>query len=341
LRKDSKLLLMVSSSGVRGPDIKASLDELVSALPAADGTANYSKLKLLEIYDPCMLKSSFWNEADDNFNAETGMNYVKAGIKNLTPDLEEYFDYAGPDEEMMDGSWCYNEWTNSSVTGGLKDLGFATHAQVSIMDHMMQPGEFEELVRADLGITGSASVEALMAKLQERPVPSALERLIEEADVFAMCGGNPDLGAFVMRAFPGVAELLKKKLEGGRAVYMGRSAGAMVAGSNSAFSYEPTPEMLRSVLSADPTGLRLLPECIVKPHFKTEAHEAYASALEKGSGLRVARMPNYMALACKSGSCVLQGSPKPEDLEWQNAKGHYYEHLAAVYDDLQGVRRRL
>mmetsp|Transcript_136508 Transcript_136508/g.345661 ORF Transcript_136508/g.345661 Transcript_136508/m.345661 type:complete len:428 (-) Transcript_136508:183-1466(-) len=340
LKEKSKLLLMVSSSGVRGPDIKASLDELVSALPAADGTANYAKLKLLEIYDPCMLKSSFWNEADDNFNAETGMNYVKAGIKNLRPDLVEYFDYAGPNEEMMDKSWCYNEWTNSSVTGGLKDLGFASHAQVSIMDHMMQSGEFEELVRADLGITGSASVKALMAKLQKRPVPSALKRLIEEADVFAMCGGNPDLAAFVMRAFPAVAKLLKKKLEKGRAVYMGRSAGGMVAGSNAAFSYEPTPEMFQSVLSADPTGLQLLPECIVKPHFKTEAHEVYASALEKGSGLRVARIPNYMALACKSGSCVLQGSPRPADLEWQNAKGHYYGHLDAVYDDLKGVKRR-
>lgn len=337
LKEDSKLLLMVSSSGVRGPDIKTSLDGLVSALPAAGGTADYSKLKLLEIYDPCMLKTSFWDEANSNFNAETGMNYQKANISNLTPDLVEPFDYVGPDTEMLDPSWCYNEWTASSATGGLSDLGFASHTTVSIMDHMMEPDEFKALVRADLGETGAEDVEALVAKLQERPVPDALKQLIGEADVIAASGGNPDLATFVFRAFPAVAELLKSKLEAGEAVYMGRSAGGMVTGALATFSSEPTPEMLENVLASDPTGLELLPECIVKPHFKTESHEAYASALEKGSGFQVVRMPNYMALSCKSGSCVLQGSPKPEDLQWKNAQGYYLGHLDGVYDDLVGV----
>jgi len=334
LEKDSKLLLLLSSSGIQGHKIKGSLDKMVSALPAAGDKADYSKLKLLEIYDPCMLKDSFWNKDDKDFDTPTGMNYVKAGIKNLTPDLVEPFDYKGPDSEMLDVSWCYNEWTDSSATGGLKDMGFASHTRVSIMDHMMEPEEFKALVHADLGVTGAKEAEALVEKLQKKPVPETLKTLIEEADVIASSGGNPDLITFVYRAFPGVAGLLTKKLKQGKAVYLGRSASSMVAGVNAVFSYEPTPEMLENVLADDPKGLALLPKCIIKPHFTTESYEAYSSALEDSTGFDVVRMPNLAAWVCQSGSCELQGSPNPEDLLWDNSAGHYDQHLDALFDSL-------
>eukprot|EP00931_Biecheleriopsis_adriatica_P116440 TRINITY_DN92078_c0_g1_i1.p1 TRINITY_DN92078_c0_g1~~TRINITY_DN92078_c0_g1_i1.p1 ORF type:complete len:403 (+),score=83.00 TRINITY_DN92078_c0_g1_i1:63-1271(+) len=328
LEKTSRLLTLASSSGVSGPDIKASLDKMVSALPASKGVADYSKLRLLEFYDPCMLKNSFWNTTDPDFQNPTGMNYRKANITNLSPDIvEPYFNYLGPQQQTLDLSYCYNEWTDASVTGGLKDLGFGRHSPASILDFMMEPKDFRTLLRVNLGIEDAQSAKALVEELQTKQVPDALKTLIDEADVVALSGGNPDLIAFVFRAFPAVADMLTSKLHRGEAVLLGRSAGSMVIGSMGMFSDEPTPEMFSNVLFDSSRSLGLLPKCIIKPHFKTEAHEAYASLLEEASGLHVVRMANEMAFACISGSCLLQGTPRTSDLEWHAAPGKYMQHL--------------
>lgn len=335
LERASRLLLLASSSGISGPDIKSSLDTMVSALPVSKGVANYSKLNLLELYDPCMFKNSFWNSSDPDFHDPTAMNYLKANTTNLSPDIvEPYFNYLGPRQQALDLSYCYNEWTDASVTGGLKDLGFGSRTPTSIMDHMMKPEEFQTVLRANLGIDSAESAKKLIGKLRKRQVPDALRTLINEADVIALSGGNPDLIAFVLRTFANLADMLTRKLHRGKAVLLGRSAGGMVIGANGMFSYEPTPDMFQSVLFNCSSSLGLLPKCIIKPHFKTEVHEAYATQLEEASGLHVVRMAPRMAFSCISGSCVLQGTPEASDMDWHPSPGNYMQHLNDYFESV-------
>jgi len=260
---------------------------------------------------------------------------LKAGISRLSPDIvKPYFDYVGPQNETLDLSYAYDEWTNSSAAGGLADLGFGSHTQTSIMEHMLEPTEFQTFLRANLGIEGAERARALSEDLKTKRVSRALKQLIKKADVVAFSGGNPDVIAYVLRVFPGVADMLTSKLYQGQAVLLGRSAGSMVPGANGMFSSEETPEMFENLLSGSSHTLGLLPKCIMKPHFKTELHEADAILLEETSGLHVVRMANKMALACMSGSCILQGTPDASDLKWHPSPGNYMKHLAKYFESV-------
>eukprot|EP00928_Gymnodinium_smaydae_P027426 TRINITY_DN21219_c0_g1_i2.p1 TRINITY_DN21219_c0_g1~~TRINITY_DN21219_c0_g1_i2.p1 ORF type:complete len:343 (+),score=45.64 TRINITY_DN21219_c0_g1_i2:207-1235(+) len=332
-------MLIASSSGVL-PEIRPKLDAMVKSLPRSAEEVQYSNLRLLEIYDSCLLKESFWSKvkyaAFEKQNPGMPLYYTKM-IKNLDyTTVKNFFDRTVQNGNELDRGWCYDESGTWSASGGLSELPFAKRSKISIIDSMMTDDEFGLLVRVSLGVNkGQIDINDLIDDLKTREVPLRLVRLIDRADVITLANGNADLLAFVFRAFPEITRQLNEKLLAGKAILIGRTAGAMAMGAIATFSDDPTPEMLDDVLSGDGRGLNLLPQCIVKPNYNARRHETLAIGIEALSDLRVLRVPAGQAFVCMSGSCSIQGvASKPADLKFKlsdTAKRMY-----VVFKNLRG-----
>jgi len=111
---------------------------------------------------------------------------------------------------------------------------------------------------------------------------SRLRDLLGSADVIALNGGNPDFLKFVLMAL--VGELTAEwtaRVEQGLAVFLARSAGAMVGGRDISLTKEPNPLLLEYLVGESGAlhqGLGLAGTCTIRPHYDPSWDVAVALA---------------------------------------------------------------
>ena len=118
---------------------------------------------------------------------------------------------------------------------------------------------------------------------------------------------------FVLKKFaPQLAELIQKRVQEGTLLYMGRSAGGMVGGSDFALTYEPSPVLTTTLLGKDTTGLALAGKCALRPHIKNHLWD----------------IPSKVGLECcvdsADGSSVQGQEHQEKGKKYQRCVSHFF-----------------
>lgn len=144
-------------------------------------------------------------------------------------------------------------------------------------------------------------------------IPLTAVELLENANVLAFNGGNPDFLFWAIRSHPDFLKKMTRQIEHGRTILVGRSAGSMLAGWDVTMSVE---EGSRFLFKCGPDGrasddaLRLLGKCTVRPHYSQERWDVAATMHERSSLRRVVRIPNGEAMQCMGGRCRMFGAKR-------------------------------
>lgn len=127
-------------------------------------------------------------------------------------------------------------------------------------------------------------------------------------DIVAFDGGNPDLHAFALKMLaPGFRSEVVSQAAAGQIVAIGRSAGAMALGQD-ILTYEPNPHSWGYLMgdNAAMTGMGLVGECTIRPHFNgkwTPAIRLARRELARSSDATVVPIKNGEGLICSNGFC--------------------------------------
>lgn len=322
-------LLLLTSSGFTNGDLALALRDLVLKLPDKawadnDGQTRksrarrrtpdfaaysepdlYSGLDVLMIDDPCLLKESFWNPKHAVFGRPAVLNYLKVG--NLSWGLDIVRPFLGQD--LLEGGWCTD--MSYAEEGGMGKFGFESSRFKHLSLFASAPKNFfEALVKlrsAKWPLESKPHREAT-GRLLSRRIQADVQGLLDSADVILINGGSPDLADYILRVFaaPALAQM-SEKVESGQAVFIGRSAGSMVASASmGTTSFEAQPTRVTELLGGA-RGLGFAPGCALRPHF-SDAWVQPAALFEASSGKVVARVTNDQALKCQDGCCTVVGA---------------------------------
>jgi len=146
-----------------------------------------------------------------------------------------------------------------------------------------------------------------VANASHGPAAEEFKALLQEADILLVNGGNPDLGSYALEVFgaPLAAKILAK-VRAGSLVYVGRSAGSMLASADEGLTFEPNPLLMDLLLSNRTAGLGLAGACAIRPHY-TQLWDQASRFYERASGLVVVRLPNNESLQCQGMRCAVVG----------------------------------
>ena len=109
----------------------------------------------------------------------------------------------------------------------------------------------------------------------------------------------------------------RTRVEQGRLVFLGRSAGSMVGGRDISLTSEPNPLLLEYLLpdtGALHRGLELAGDCTIRPHYASSAWDVVVAlsmqmAERRGyASVNVVRVPNEEALQCIGVQCKMIGA---------------------------------
>lgn len=362
--RDSKKLLLLSSSALTAVNLKQAFREMVLQLPdvawETDGARKkrwarnadltvaagngfkdptlYDGLKVLIIDDAGFLEDSYWNNNNTNFSQAKGINYKKLG-SNTSATLVKL---ATDGFKGLDGGWSCDY--ASPDCGGLGSLGFDADAftHVSIFDLCATDVQKASAFLAQSGKGGSSALSDLAsASLDPHGQCSdKLRGLLYGADVLAVNGGNPDWLAFEYHKLaPFFSAMIIDRLENGSLIYLGRSAGSMVAGSDFGLAFEPNPVFL-GLLGNETRGLQLAGTCAIRPHY-TPKWDLASNVYEKASHGRVhiVLVPDGEGLACISGRCAMVGSTSREGASIFGKDGSAHLHIDRLVDALEWASR--
>jgi len=184
-----------------------------------------------------------------------------------------------------------------------------------------------------------------------------LEQLLRGAEIFAINGGNPDVAAMAFRATEttaGKVSGLLDKLQKGRTIFLGRSAGAMLGGDSLGLTDEFGAWVGAAMeLAADSdethidigtgkaeedthlghharSGMDLIGDCAIRPHWSPNSWTRKSNFYAAVTGLHIVRVPNGQGMVCSGrgadhkcimhGRRIVSGAPDPGD-EWVHKQG--------------------
>jgi len=264
----------------------------------------YSGLTVVVLDDACLLKESFWNELDPDFDQSNGINYQTTRMRTPVDLVRPFFG------KGLDDGWCVNY--SSKSPGYLGSLGFDSDRihQVSLFDQLAS-NAFKEAV-LNLSVQGLAPNSSAMSKMEvTRKDAAAMLNLLGTADIMIVNGGDPDFAKFVFMQFASVVlQPAIHKIKSGHMIYLGQSAGAMIGAADIGLSYDQNPHIFKMLLGKDSRGLRLAGNCAIRPHDTGLSRSKYdlASAVYgKLKGLNVARLSNGEGLKCIGTLCRVVG----------------------------------
>jgi hypothetical protein len=119
-----------------------------------------------------------------------------------------------------------------------------------------------------------------------------------QVDIFLMGGGDPELGAYNLQFNKKFFDQVVEKVHDGDVIYMGRSGGAMAAGTDVGLSGEFMPNWHHIVAKGDTGGLSLV-QGIVRPHYSFASWDAASLAYGVIKGYPVLRIPNGEGVICQ------------------------------------------
>jgi len=323
-------LLLLTSTGLRGDNLKHAFRQLVLQLPddawAADGAAKktaarareppalakagwaepelYQGLDVLVLEDACFLKRATWDESHPNFNNSHrgGINHLTAGFTTDPALFRPFLGRAVP----LDRGWCV-DWAQSSW-GCLGGLGFeaARIRHLSLFDKLA-PDELKRTVLQLQTEGGPATPAAQQAADPNSAAFAEASSALKAADIVVLNGGNPDFLAFVLTRFAKpLGDILRARAKAGSLVLLGRSAGSMVPAADVGLSFEPSPPLLEQLLHGSTAGMGLAGSCSVRPHYREQWLLA-AMVYGKLRSLNVVLMPNGEGLQCLRADCRMAG----------------------------------
>jgi len=223
-------------------------------------------------------------------------------------------------------------WPCESFKSTFLDLGFeATKVSevdlfevvVANLDHTEAQtyaniqGDFRKLLNSSSTDDNFPDISGLKSYVAQQGAWQPLVELFESVDVIAVSGGSPDFLKFAMSLSPYVKEYVAKAVGEGRIVYTGRSAGAMVAGVDSALTTEMMPRLWEH-LGITRHGLGLAGSCAIRPHYNAHTWDKASEVYEQTLDINVVRMPNGEGLMCKGMDCKMVGMA--HDVKWHSDK---------------------
>lgn len=290
----------------------------------------YKGLTAVVLWDPCYLKASFWNAAHDNFGRYD--NYIKmtetlAGAKRdvlprtdpkLARDSGKVWGWDG-----LEDGYCedFTPWLTDelgfepelvhriSIFDRLASLNLtkiAFRVQKTTMDDRDQL--LADVINQEI-VAAKAEIDRQLSQ-EDRSEAGDLRRLFEEASVICLNGGNPDFLKFVLMEL--AAPLTKTwlhRVQQGKTIFLGRSAGSMVGGADIGLTSEPNPLLLEYLLPRAHGlhhGLQLVGSCSIRPHYSPQWDLVSALFQALRSEL-VVRVGNDEALLCMDGRCKMVG----------------------------------
>jgi hypothetical protein len=305
-------LALLVSDGLSNNDLRNAFRQLVLQLPSAawEGDSGATQKK----------------EA-------SARNVAKLAAKNFRePSL-----YKGLSALLISDA-CYlkrfekDPWPCESYKSTLLNLGFeaANVKEVDLfevitanLDHReaQEYAHINDDLRKLLDPTNAKGKLANMASLRSyvarKGAWKPLVELFNSVDVIGVSGGSPDFLEFAMSISPFVKEHIRKEVGEGRIVYTGRSAGAMVAGVDSALTTEMIPRLWEH-LGVNRHGLGLVGSCAIRPHYNAKTWDKASEIYEEGLDINVVRMPNGEGLMCKGKECKMVGME--HDVKWHSDK---------------------
>ena len=319
---DQKSLVLISSSALGDPRAKATFEELAAKLPEK----GERKLKVLLLEDPGLLKNAFWDKSNPNF--QKGMNFEKMNLSFGIQDVQTWTDGF----QHLDGGWTYdNRGEDGLGVLGLKAEDFLMVSIFSLCATKMQAKALFELQSKKL-------LQGAVLKVENtNPCLTKFEKMLDESNVIFANGGNPDLFGFVVMKFaPQVGKLIQKRVREGRLLYIGRSAGGMVGGSDYALTAEPSPLLTTTLLEQDTKGLALAGRCALRPHTKNLLWDLVSKMYADATGQTVILAANDEALYCEQGCCGMTGATEktpPESIKEAASMGRLAMAFKAAYDN--------
>ena len=319
---DQKSLVFISSSALGDPRAKATFEEMAAKLPEK----GERKLRVLLLEDPGLLKKAFWDKSSPNF--AKGMNFEKMNLSFGAEDVQTWTDGF----QHLDGGWTYdNRGEDGLGVLGLKAEDFMTVSIFSLCANKMQAKALFELQSKKVP-------PGLVLKVEDaNPCLTKFKKMLDESNVIFANGGNPDLFGFVVMKFaPEVGKLIQKRVREGTLLYIGRSAGGMVGGSDFALTAEPNPVLTTTLLDQDTKGLALAGKCALRPHTKNLLWDLVSKMYADATGQTVILAANGEGLFCDQGCCGMTGATEktpPEAIKQAGSMNRIAMSFKAAYAD--------
>lgn len=290
--------MMITSTGFTDADgsdnvvARTAFDALLPLLPK--GNVPKADLTALVITAPTALREGYFGNSDAPVDAESfGPQLAKAGVGNIIS------------LDVLSKSHLNLEEGEKNDWGALMHKAY----NASNPNKMLTNTSSDPIEKVDMGL-GTKMVKA-GAALDEK-YADRIRELVSKADIIAVNGGDPAVALLAMRTSPVFTEAVMKRIQGGDAVFVGRSAGAMLAGADAGLTHEISAHVRTSLLGEDTTGLKLIPgsgsgKGAVRPHYKSDWNTPminYESALiGKGQDVTFYGIPNGKALTCLGDEC--------------------------------------
>lgn len=300
--KDQHSLVILLSTTLQGPLAVNTFQNMIRKLPGVSD----SQLKVLLLEDAGLLKSSFWDSNDPNFGQKQGLNYEKiksrTGMKISVEKVKEWT----KGFQGLDGGWTADHAVDETLSRLFAREDFSYHSIFDSCASEAQAQALFDLQAQHVVPKVDMTVDA------DHPCVHEFRNILDQVSIILANGGNPDLLGFVWRSFaPEIGRMISERVRAGRLLYMGRSAGAMAASADFAYSYEPMPMLEEVLLKGDTSGLALAGSCSLRPHYGNQIWNIPARALAKARGQVGVLTPNGVGLACDQGQCFMVG-PKPQ-----------------------------
>lgn len=322
--KDQHSMVMLLSTTMQGPVALNAFFTMLRKLPTGELEHNH---KVLLLEDPGFLKSAFWNSDDPNFGQEQGMNYQKmkrrAGLRISAEKVEEWT----RGFEGMDGGWTSDNALDQTLSSIFDHNAFSYVSVFDLCASEAQAQALFELQSQHIVPSVSMTID------QQNPCIEEFRQALDKVSIIFVNGGNPDLVGFVLRKFaPAIGQMISDKVRSGSLIYMGRSAGAMVASVNFAYTYEPMPMLEEALLKGDTSGLKLAGNCAIRPHYKNLLWNIPTRVLQQALGEVGVLTENGEGLACDQGHCMMVGTKSREGEDIFKGPSQHLPRILKAYE---------
>eukprot|EP00928_Gymnodinium_smaydae_P025419 TRINITY_DN20242_c0_g1_i1.p1 TRINITY_DN20242_c0_g1~~TRINITY_DN20242_c0_g1_i1.p1 ORF type:complete len:469 (+),score=50.75 TRINITY_DN20242_c0_g1_i1:58-1464(+) len=331
--KDVRVMLL--SNGLANDGLQKAFGNLVQDYMKKTGK---KKLNALIFWDSCFLKESVWNtgwENGDEGELKSGdqgaANAEQLGATNreaIEFNYEQYFGGVG-NADKLEGYGCEDFADSFRANHDLNDT-LQNVSHVSLLD-LIEPSGIDQVLAAlaapqvhlepklpeEDGLPRTSADTVLSqdtinmvlkkAKRKSEGFFEDLKRRIEQSDIIAFDGGNPDVHALGFGLFGDrLTSLLRATAQKGK-IFVGRSAGAMIL-SSAIMTYEPQSAIYNHLLFPhvwpSMEGLGLVGKCAIRPHWLPKWLNG-ASYFAQKTGLVVMNVRNGEGATCIGGECKL------------------------------------
>jgi len=306
-RKQQKM--MITSTGFTAEDgsdnvVARTAFELLlpKDVPKQDLTA-------LVITAPTALRPGYYGNSNPPEDAESfGPQLAKSGVGNILS-----FD-------VLSKSHLDLEFAETRAWAELLEKAYDVSTTPPSACRMLQNASDDTCDGLDMSL-GKKMVTAGAAL--DMKYAESIRELVSRVNIIAINGGDPAVALLAMRTSPVFTKAVIERIQNGDAVFVGRSAGAMLAGADAGLTNEMPKHVRKSLLDDNTVGLQLIPgsgggKGAVRPHYSTHWDGPmvdYESALAgRGENVTFYGIPNGEALTCLGKECREVGDHGlPED----------------------------